>query len=317
MSHSPHHAATVAAVLSAQHASAWLPDPARLHVEWLSSGAYHDNFLVRSAGQHVVARCNRVSQRGLSSSQQLNLEHDVLAVLSNSNVTPVPHAFLDGPTPILIESYLHDTEPFRYDNLDSIADAIAAVHRQPVDQLCADLYVGDVTAGLLADSATLLTAAEGNGAPVATAEILRDAHRSLATAPPRLGAANVVVHTDLIHTNLLRRGSQTLIVDWEGARVGPAAWDLAYFLSPITLRWAAPHSDQVTPERRTMFIARYADAIGADPTVLTSDIAALTPYVVLRALSWCVAHRAATVHHEPTLDALCDPDIITTHLPCT
>ena len=272
-------------------ATDWLPVPARLSMELLRSGAYHTNVLVRSGEVSLVARINNRSQWGLPAAAQLAREFAVLKSLEATGVAPIPLALLDGDPPILLESYI-DGRGFRYDtDLLAAAVAIAKVHEQPP---AAEIRKQPPTpAGqfLIEDARRWLGKAESTAGGATGASLVRERMESLEQLPTG-PQAPVLLHTDLIHGNLLSAHGACSIVDWEGARVGPRAWDLAYFLSPVTIRWAPVEGWWLTRTARREFLQTYADSASVDLARLDVEVSELLPFVVVRALAWCLGYEA-------------------------
>lgn len=294
-------------------ATDWLPKPRAVTVERLAGGGYHKNFLVKSAGVVTVARWNRTSQWGLTQVDQLRREFLVLTCVQGSGVTPVPLALLTGDPPFLIESFIEGT-PFRYGSeIDHAATAIAAVHCQPIRDLGKAGPVESAAGFLLSDGSRWLHRAEPSGRARSTTRLLRRALLGLKENPRPIETPSVIVHTDLIHSNLLSTAGGCCIVDWEGARLGPAAWDLAYFLSPVTRRWAPAECAPITAADEGRFLQIYAAATGIDLDCVITDVKALLPFVIFRALAWCVGYQESE-QLEPeiasTIGNFTDPDYV-------
>lgn len=294
--------------------SEWLPDPAAATARILSEGTYHTCVLVESRRVASVARICRASQWGLAPRDQLYREFSVLRDLERTGVTPRPLSFVDGTAPMLFESFVAGS-PFRYDDLDATARAIAACHREPVVHADPALDRRSPTEFLLADAAPRIELAGRCADTAVAAALLR---RTLATlearSPARGTGRTCIVHTDLIHTNLVATQRGCAILDWEGARIGPPEWDLAYFLSPVTLRWAPAGTALPTGSRRDAFLAAYASEMDCDTAALRDAVAELLPFVILRALAWCAGHaatcRATNATADPRLDSFIDPEFM-------
>ena len=312
----PELAALVHAALGRLTPSEWLPDPQGVSVQSLSAGAYHHNFLVTSNGRRCVARWNRTSQWGLTSRQQLHREFAVLTDLRHSGVTPIPYALIDDDLPLLIESFI-DSSPFRYGpDLASCANAIAAVHCQEPIHSRPALPAEPPQQFLLDDGAEWLRRAEATGGQRPSTDLLRRAMLNLKELPVLHASNKVIVHTDLIHSNILLTTDGCAIVDWEGARLGPAAWDLSYFLSPVTLRWAPEECLPISPSDRRSFLVTYAEAVNRDVEVIIEEVEDLLPFVIFRALAWCVGFEQFERHSVDVaarLSSFTDPKFIAEH----
>lgn len=267
-------------------ARAWLPDPQRVTTRLLADGTYHTSLIVESGGVRIVARICRDSQWGLTPLDQLRREGLVLADLAGTGVVPRPFHLLETDPPVLFESYIPGA-PFRYRDLDSVAMALAACHRAAPLRCSSFLVPVRPDVMLLDDGAKRRGRVERRGVTDAS-ELLRFAERALRRRDPVPPEPPSIVHTDLIHGNLLETsGLGCAIVDWEGARLGTPAWDLAYFLSPVTLRWAEAGSELITPERRSDFLRAYAEASGTESDAVSAAVTRILPFVAFRALCWC------------------------------
>jgi aminoglycoside phosphotransferase (APT) family kinase protein len=301
--------------LAACEPSPWLPEPSVIEeLTLLSLGAYHLNFRLTCGGQCSVVRLSRISQWGLSSDAQLTKEFATLRDVEKSGVTPRPIDLVRGDLPMLIESYI-DGKPFRYGSrLCDAAQAIAQVHR--VQPRCALPHLSELPPQrfLLEDGLLWLARAEARKSIPSTIRLLLQAAQLLRTKPTlRMTGRAVIVHTDLTAANLLVTKDGCAILDWEGARLGPAAWDLAYFLSPVTLRWTSAGAGLLSVEEQQAFLTAYAEAAHLNPVSLSVSVAALMPWVVFRSLAWCVGFQATadlTVAAREQLASFTDPDVV-------
>lgn len=297
----------------------WLPDPSCVRLETLSSGAYHDNYRLTCGAQRSVVRVNRLSQWGHTSEQQLAREFATLQDLQESGATPLPLDLLPGDPPLLIETYF-EGEPFRYgDQLALAARSFAAVHCQPIRYAAGRIPTGSAQAFLIENGEYWLQQAErGAGQAGPSVRLLRQAARRLQVAPVRSSSPAGIIHTDLIANNLLVEKGRCCILDWEGARLGPVAWDLAYFLSPVTIRWAPAGTVPPSAQERSSFLSQYALAAGVETTTIADAVAQFLPLVIFRALAWCVGFlqtERLTAEATQHLVLLTNPDFINQVLP--
>lgn len=293
--------------------SAWLREPATFSLHALSAGAYHDNFLLECAGVRSVVRVNRESQWGLASGAQLEKEFAVLEDLASTGVAPLPLILVPGAPPFMIESYI-EAGPFLYgDDLAAAAVTVSRVHRTPPRRSRVVVPHAPAETFLVEDGLRWLAMAEGAGANGSALRMLSGEAVRLRACPPTHTGPPVLIHTDLIWTNLLRAADGCRIVDWEGARLGPAAWDLAYFLSPVTRRWAPGGAGRLSVAERLAFLRSYADETGAELDDVVVGVEALLPFVVFRALAWCVGFEASSGPRGPAADQLSrftDPEAV-------
>jgi aminoglycoside phosphotransferase (APT) family kinase protein len=296
----------------------WLPSPESAELSLLADGTYHTSYLVATHQTRIVARVCRESQWGLELPDQLAREFAVLRDLVPSGAAPTPfHILADGEVPFMLESFVAGRAFSYATDLGSLAVALAGLHACSPD--AAPLLVGveDPAEFLLTDGELWLQRANGHHRFADALSLLTDAAVILKQGP-RIGTSeSVIVHTDLIQSNILMTDEGCVVVDWEGAKLGPRAWDLAYFLSPVTLAWAEPQSPLPTVTRRT-FIEHYAAAARLDQADLGAEIEAILPYVVFRAVCWCIGHAATTSELTPRardrLRLICHPSFIQKHL---
>lgn len=285
--------AAVARRLKAQEPSAWLPEPRRWRLRELSLGAYHFNYELTCGNQRSIVRLSRRCQWGLSATDQLRKEYLTLCDLAASDVTPRPLALIDGEPPMLIETLIPG-RPFSYGpSLKDAAQAIASTHALPAVRSRTMLATDPPSSFLVEDGLARLEAAASSIGRTPTIDRLMQFSTGLSLPSAQTAEAPVIVHTDLIASNLLVTAGGCAVVDWEGARLGPAEWDLAYFLSPVTLWWAPPQ-DRPTRRQRDAFLASYTAARGQDMRGIYQAVRSLLPFVVFRALAWCVGFAATT-----------------------
>ncbi len=250
----------------------------------LAAGAYHDHHVLTVEGHEVVLRRCTGSQWGLAPAAQLAREHATLHALEPTGVAPRPLGLVAEP-PILLEELVRG-RPFSYaTDLPALARALVPVHALSPGHLPAV----DPTPELLADGGRWLALAREAGTDaVAVAHL--EALASDAAAGPRLTAASVLVHTDLNAGNLMVEDDGAVrLLDWEAARRGPAAWDLAHALSPTTTRWDHASACTLDAAQVRDFLAAY-EAAGGSPAVV-AELPSLLGPVVFRALAWCVGVR--------------------------
>lgn len=290
-------ASSIRATLAADGRRTWLPDPENTRVTLMTEGAYHANFIVESGDLRTVARVVRASQWGLSAAAQLKREYAVLVDLIPAGVAPAPLELIaHAALPFMMQSYL----PGRYVNhnrdLEACARSIASAHGcEPVSSAPLvdrrppkDFFLGDSNERL---NRCLPTHDNSGGL-----DLLKAAHDILANADlPE--SPMVLTHTDLIQRNLLVDQGHCWIVDWEGARFGQRSWDLAYFMSPMTLAWAEPPVTLSEREQENLFQA-YGQEAHISAQTLASEVSSFMPFVLLRALSWCMEYAARPIRSE-------------------
>lgn len=265
----------------------------------LAAGAYHEHVVLD--GRWVLRRCLG-SQWGLPPREQLARERATLEALAPAGVAPAPGPLVGD---VLVEE-LVTGRPFTYDDLPALGRALRAVHAlEP-----AHLPALDARAALLDDARAWLDRAPRGEATTLLRELeARVARQASPPAPARL------VHTDLNPGNLLvTADGEVRLLDWEAARRGDPAWDLAHAISATTTTWDAAARHELSREEVRAFLAAYGDEAA------TRRTATLLDAVVLRALAWCLGfddagapaslRRALAHHRDPAFIAarLGDPE---------
>jgi len=276
-------------------------DAAGAHATPLATGAYHEHVVLQADGEVCVLRRCTGSQWGLEPVAQLAREHATLQALHEASpgTGPRPLALLGE---LLVEE-LVEGRPFDYaTDLAGLGAALAAVHAVPAP---AHLPSVDPVAALAADGLDWL-----ERAPASEAKALLAAHAATLPehGPP---AAAVLCHTDVNPGNLLVAGDgRVRLVDWEAARGGDAAWDLAHALSPTTTCWSDDAPIVLDGRARAGLLRAYLDA-GGDPDAV-KRVALLHAAVVFRALAWCLGFDArAAPALAPRLRRLRDANFVT------
>ncbi len=249
-------------------------------------------------GDELVLRRCLASQWGLAPADQLAREYATLRALEATGVAPRPVALeLTPDGPVLVEELVvgRAFDPRR--DLAALMPALRRVHATPPP---AALPALDPVAALREDGTNLLGRARAAGAP---GDQLAALERLAAALPAPFDAgAPVLVHTDLNAGNLLvAPDGRVRLLDWEAARVGPAAWDLAHLLAPTTTLWDPATACRLDAAASSAALAAY----GAE--AVTRHVAALSRPIAFRALAWVVGARAeGLADGNPTLRAQLD-----------
>lgn len=272
-------------------------------VAFLAQGAYHANHVLRSDGRVCVARLNVASQWGLQPAAQLAREHSTLEALAATGVAPAPLGMLDGEPPVLLEELVEGRSFDLRRDLAALGAALAPVHTTEVAARAGHLPAVDALAALETDGRKWLERARAAGED-ADAVALLDAHLAglrRAIAPPP--GPGVVVHTDLNPSNLVMTGERCRLLDWEAARLGDPAWDLAHAVSPTTSLWDDADPRILASEEVDAFLTAYAGAARRPVTEVTAATRAWLPTVAFRALAWTLGARVHAAREGRTLEA--------------
>jgi thiamine kinase-like enzyme len=186
-------------------------------------------------------------------------------------------------------------------DLEAAARCVAATHRLgvPADHR---LQVHAAAARSLLDEAAELAAPylAWSDAPATSVVALRRAFELAeasadAVAPGAFELA--IVNTDLNSHNFVVNDGRAWLLDWERARIAPAAQDLAHFLLPTTTLWRADSAKRLKPADEARFVTTYlAERPELDAEGFRRQLAALKAAVALRAVAWCAwaLHATAT-----------------------
>lgn len=252
-------------------------DPAGARLSPLAAGAYHAHAVLHAGGESVVLRRCVGSQWGLRPAAQLAREYATLGALH-------AHAPGAGPRPLaligeLLVEELVRGRPFDYaSDLAGLGASLAAVHAVPAP---GHLPVVDAVAELGADGRAWLARAP---ASPAASLLARHGSKLLAHGPV---AAATLCHTDVNPGNLVVTDEgRVRLLDWEAARGGDPAWDLAHALSPTTTCWTDDEPVVLGERERGVLLAAYL-ASGGDRAAV-ARVPALHRAVAFRALAWCL-----------------------------
>ena len=277
--------------------------PASPEVRFLARGEYSLNYFFKHGSRQLVARLVTGSQIGLGLPEQVRYETRALELLAPSERTPrvqmaVPEPQA-APYPYLVIDFLPGRPLVYRTDLKAAACCIAAIHRLgvPADHR---LQVHAAAARSLLDEAAELAAPyiAWEHAPASSILALRRLFEVAeasdhAVAPDTFDLA--IVNTDLNSHNFVVSDGHARLLDWERARVAPAAQDLAHFLLPTTTLWRSDSATRLTPADEARFVATYlAERPELDAERFRAQLAALKTAVALRAVAWCAWALHAT-----------------------
>jgi thiamine kinase-like enzyme len=260
-------------------------------IEFLASGEYNENYLVRGDGSRFVFRINHGSQLGLEN--QIEYEYRVLKVLHNSGVTPKPFycdSTAESPGKGVLLMEFIPGNPLEYENdYDKAAYIFASIHNQPR---------GD---GLILQSQPVFDIAEESYGLIkrydehpfkGVRKRLLQYHEQVL----KLGQETedvfkneklCVVNTEVNSKNFIINGAKGYLIDWEKAVVSYRYQDLGHFVVPTTTLWKSDYRFDRGSKNRFLKIYsnRLNDSESFDEIVMKTEI--LEKTILLRALSWC------------------------------
>lgn len=267
---------------------------------FLAQGEYNINYLVTEADpkaarpRQAVFRLNTASQLQLEN--QIAYEYGALEALAPSGVTPKP-LWLDDtrgafPYGLLCMEYLPG-RPLDYSrDLHHAARLFAVLHGQDTAPF----------QGRLIEERGLCRArvAEGHrwladyaGCPQASATVLKLLTRLGDTCSQRAPEADaffeaepwtVVNNTEVNSHNFIIGPERQYVIDWEKPVLSDPVQDITQFLAPTTTLWRT--ETVLTEEALEHFYSQY-DRFSGRGEGLRERVAVYSPFLYLRALSWC------------------------------
>lgn len=274
-------------------------------VRFLARGEYSLNHVFERDGRTLVARLVTGSQIGLGLPEQVQYEAHALDLLAPSERTPrlqlsVPEPRA-APYPYLVIDFLPGRPVDYRTDLEAAARCVAAIHRLGVPANHRLQVHADAARSLLDEAAELAAPyLAWKQSPAASTVALR---RLFEVAEMSADAVSTdafdlaIVNTDLNSHNFVVHAGRARLLDWERARIAPAAQDLAHFLLPTTTLWRADSATRLTAADEALFIATYvAERPELDAVCFRNQLAALKAAVALRAVAWCAwaLHATAT-----------------------
>jgi aminoglycoside phosphotransferase (APT) family kinase protein len=257
----------------------------------LAAGAYHEHAVLEVEGSALVLRRCLASQWDLAPAAQLAREEATLEALRPGDLAPEPHALIpDAPGgPLLVESLVQGRR-FVLGDLPGLGVSLAAVHALRPEHL----PLLDARSELMADGTAWLDRARRSGADTAAiAPLVELGRRADDAGGGPTPAPATLVHTDLNAGNMLVGADGVCrLVDWEAARVGDPAWDLAHAISPTTTQWDASDPRVLAPAEVQAFLSAYRAAAASPGDAAVARLPGLLDAVMFRALAWCLGFAA-------------------------
>lgn len=265
-------------------------------VKFLAQGEYNINYIVKTTKRKLVFRVNTRSQLGLM--DQIGYEYEALKILENSGVTPKVF-FVDRDLNnivghgLLIMEYLEGRPLSYHMDLMKAADIFAKIHSLPLPQ------IGQLIEEKALFSARIQEATDWLD-PVWNSKsidqrVLYFFDRFLNWAEKHRKEESffqqepywVINNTEVNSHNFIIGKDQEWLIDWEKPVISDPAQDITQFLAVTTTLW---RTETVLEEKdKKEFYQRYENKMGMRALHIRDRVEKYTPYLYLRALSWCAA----------------------------
>lgn len=275
-------------------------------VKFLAQGEYNINYTIESRDESsekdyvenssqkkYVLRINTGSQ--IESDNQIKYEYNAIKYLEKSGVTPKVYYLDDSKKEmgygLLIMEFLPGEHLDYYRDMKKAGKLIASVHSVPI--AAADNFI--IEKKIFSDRI-----AEGN-------RLLKDVWNSKAISKEvktffekflnwtidneknqQYFLDNpwmVINNTELNSGNfLINREGKSYIIDWEKPVISDPCQDITQFLAKTTTLWKTDYVLNKVDEEK--FYSSYIETLGYDRDI-KERVKLYTPYLYLRALSWC------------------------------
>lgn len=264
-------------------------------VKFLAQGEYNVNFILKGANEKYVFRLNTKSQLNLKN--QIKYEYEALKSLEISGVTPKVY-FLDSSKKyfeygILIMEFLNG-RPLKYkEDLQTAAKIFSTIHSIDVDTINYTGFIeeSNIFTERIIESNGLLN--EFLRAPKVDLEMKKFFEVFLEWAEVNKinqkyftqNKWHVINNTEVNSENFIIGSQKSYLIDWEKPVISDPCQDLTQFLAPTTTLWKTDYIFK--PDEKEIFIKEYTKGLKNGDKNIRDRIELYTPYLYLRALSWC------------------------------
>ncbi|WP_079410973.1 phosphotransferase [Alkalithermobacter paradoxus] len=276
-------------------------------VDFLAQGEYNVNFIVYDQKNKYVFRVNTNSQLQLDN--QIKYEYDALKKLEISGVTPKVY-FLDDSKNyinygILIMEYLNG-RPLEYNkDLRKSAKIFSNIHS--IDTTKGDFSNFIIEENILSDRINegerlLNTYMKSDIVDKSQKEFFysflnwckenKDKEKYF-----RQDKWHVINNTEVNSHNFIIGEKESFLIDWEKPVISDPCQDITQFLAPTTTLWKADYV--LSKEEKEIFFKEYIARLDEDKNI-KERVHLYTPYLYLRALSWCA--YAFIEYQDPNKD---------------
>lgn len=283
-------------------------------VGFLAQGEYNKNYVLYDENKKYVFRINTESQLKLDN--QIEYEYGALKALEISEVTPKAF-YVDGSKEqfnygVLIMEYLKG-RPLRYElDLSKAGNIFGRIHSIKTEGLKEKfIYEEDILSQRVKESRQWLEQFFVN--TKASKEQQKFFYDYLDWAEKnryrekyfKKEPWNVINNTEVNSNNFIIGEKKNYLIDWEKPVISDPAQDITHFLSETTTLWK---TDCILSDRdKEIFLNSYVDSLEEKDKDIRERVRIYTPYLYLRALSWCAyafveyQNPKKTIRNEDTL----------------
>jgi predicted Ser/Thr protein kinase len=263
-------------------------------VNFLAQGEYNVNFIIYDERKKYVFRVNTGSQLGLEN--QITYEYNALKALEISSVTPKVY-FVDDTKEvfdygILIMEFL-EGEPLRYDrDLQRAAKIFGRIHSMDIKPINNDFIIEEsICSDRVSEGRRLLK--NYLESPIVDKKLKDFFHWFLKWAEDNKQREkyfikdkwHVINNTEVNSHNFIIGNEKSYLIDWEKPVISDPCQDLTQFLAVTTTRWKTNHT--LSKNEIDSFYRAYSQGLGGKDNNIRERVHLYTPYLYLRALSWC------------------------------
>lgn len=265
------------------------------HIGFLAQGEYNINFLIESNQKKYVFRVNTGSQLQLDN--QIKYEYDALKTLEISGVTPKvfyvddTKSFFDYG--ILVMEFL-EGRPLEYDkDLNKAASIFARIHSLELSDRDTSTFIieDNIFNERILESRRLLK--DFFVSNIASKELKNFFDSFLNWAEKNKhnekyfieNKWHVINNTEVNSHNFIIGETHSYLIDWEKPVISDPCQDLTQFLSSTTTLWKTEYV--LSTEEKENFFKTYINALNGNDNNIRERVHLYTPYLYLRALSWC------------------------------
>ncbi len=247
----------------------------------------------RCEGKKYVLRINTGSQ--IESDNQIKYEFDAISYLEQSGVTPKVYYLDDTKSEIeyglLIMEFLPGRHLDYYNDMEKAGELIAKVHRVPIVGAGSFIVEEKIFSDRIAEGTRLLKDVWESKRISGDVKLFFEKFLNWAIENEKNqkyfldNPWMVINNTELNSGNfLINAEGKSYIIDWEKPVISDPCQDITQFLAKTTTLWKTDYILNEDDEQK--FYNSYIKTLGEDKDI-KERVRLYTPYLYLRALSWC------------------------------
>ncbi len=262
-------------------------------VSFLAQGEYNKNYILEDSKNKYVFRVNTGSQIGISN--QIEYEYKALKRLEESKYTPKVH-FVDGSKThldygVLIMDYLEGKPLNDRKDLKKAAEIFSGIHsleikRKDFDYLITENYI---FSDRLKEADNLLKKFWDNPSADKKTKIFFEKYLSWCRDNSFMekyfieDSWKAINNTEVNSHNFIIGSERSYLIDWEKPVISDPCQDITQFLAPTTTLWKS--NTLLSKDEIEEFYSVYEKKF--QNKNIRERVRMYTPYLYLRALSWC------------------------------